>query len=130
MKLSLSIFLFVAAALNVSAYKVPYNAQACALGPEGKGLGNGFKGYCCKTQADCIDDCLFENVLSLRVPFLPLLLMVSTPKLPSASKLTATSSKCIAGFAGKNNGKSGLNACCKSDDDCKNSCVNKKCDVN
>ncbi|KAG2205960.1 hypothetical protein INT47_005278 [Mucor saturninus] len=133
MKLSLSVLLVVAAALNVSAYKVPYAAQSCALGTEGKGLGNGFKGYCCKNQADCIDDCVNEKCTGPEgtIHFTTTASIKTKTKTTSTAKHTSTTAaKCIPGSAGKKNGEGRLNACCTTSDDCKNSCVNKKCDAN
>lgn len=33
-------------------------AGTCVAGSAGLGKGDGYKGYCCKDQADCVDDCV------------------------------------------------------------------------
>ncbi|KAG2236533.1 hypothetical protein INT48_000833 [Thamnidium elegans] len=36
----------------------PTNDSTCLPGSFGNSLGNGFNGYCCDTQADCLDNCV------------------------------------------------------------------------
>jgi hypothetical protein len=58
MKLSFSIMLLVAAAAHINAAVTPNAVKDCIAGSSGKGKGDGYKGYCCKTEADCLDDCV------------------------------------------------------------------------
>lgn len=50
--------LLVAAAAQINAAVTPKVAAACIAGSSGLGKGDGYKGYCCKDQADCLDDCV------------------------------------------------------------------------
>lgn len=59
MRLSFAVMLLVAAATQINAAVTPNAAvAACTPGSSGLGKGDGYKGYCCKDQSDCIDDCV------------------------------------------------------------------------
>ncbi|KAI8373673.1 hypothetical protein BD560DRAFT_394004 [Blakeslea trispora] len=95
--------------------------SSCTAGSYGLAQGNGYSGYCCKSQADCQDDCINGTC--------------NGPKAPSGSGNTGSgntgssgsSGKCLAGVSGlaKGNGYSGY--CCKSQADCQDDCVKGVC---
>ncbi|GAA5816692.1 hypothetical protein MFLAVUS_010224 [Mucor flavus] len=95
---------------------------ACTAGSHGLGKGDGYKGACCKNQADCIDDCVKGACVG------PVNTKTAT-KTSSAIPSTPTPEACVAGFFGKGNGRGGDDACCKDQSDCKESCLSGKCGV-
>ncbi|CAO3692131.1 hypothetical protein G6F70_008784 [Rhizopus microsporus] len=116
MKLSLSIFLLAAAALQVQAAANPVHAAAakCISGSAGKGNGDGYKGFCCKTSDDCFESCV-SGVCN--GPTKPTKTTTSSAPAPS----------CIAGSKGLGNGDGYKGYCCENSDDCINSCVSGIC---
>lgn len=102
MRLSFSILLLVAAATQISAAVTPRAPSTCIAGSAGKGLGDGYKGYCCDDESDCIDDCVKGVCVGPSKP--------SGTKTTTVSKTTTsptnspTSGACIPGSKGLGNG--------------------------
>ncbi|KAG1445740.1 hypothetical protein G6F56_009807 [Rhizopus delemar] len=73
---------------------------SCTSGSYGLGKGDGYKGFCCETQADCLDDCIRGSCNG-----------------PSKSSVS-----CTAGSRGKKRGDGKDGYCCSSSDDCQETC--------
>ncbi|KAG2201779.1 hypothetical protein INT47_002039 [Mucor saturninus] len=93
----------------------------CTPGSIGLGKGDGYKGACCEDQSDCRDDCI-KGVCNGPVNTKTATVTKTTTKAPAP-----TPDACKSGFFGKKNGKGGDNACCKTSDDCKESCLKGRC---
>lgn len=116
MKLSLSIFLLAAAALQVQAAANPIHAAAakCISGSAGKGNGDGYKGFCCKNSDDCFESCVSG--------------VCNGPTQPTKTSTSpAPTGTCAAGSSGKGKGDGYNGFCCKSSDDCVDTCVKGIC---
>ncbi|EIE84850.1 hypothetical protein RO3G_09560 [Rhizopus delemar RA 99-880] len=83
----------------------PKPNTSCTSGSYGLEKGDGYSGYCCKTQADCQDDCVSGK----------------------CNGPTAPSSSCKPGSRGKRKGDGKDGYCCSSSDDCLETCRSGKC---
>ncbi|CAO3648731.1 unnamed protein product [Mucor hiemalis] len=123
MRLSFAIMLLVAAATQISAAVTP-NAEVskCTAGSSGLGKGDGYKGYCCKTEADCIDDCVKGVCVG------PVNTKTTTPATKTTTTpTTPTPGTCTPGSSGLGNGDGYKGACCKTQADCIDDCVKGAC---
>ncbi|KAI8365506.1 hypothetical protein EDC96DRAFT_428755, partial [Choanephora cucurbitarum] len=96
----------------------------------GKARGDGYNGDCCKTQADCKEECIkgkcngpkrvtTKSSSTTKAP--------STTKKNTTTKTTQTPSVCKAGYRGKKKGNGIKGACCSTQKDCKEDCIKGKC---
>ncbi|EIE90218.1 hypothetical protein RO3G_14935 [Rhizopus delemar RA 99-880] len=129
MKLSLSILLFVSALVSVQASTNPKVSPEGCIRPNnrGEGQGLGWKGYCCKTSDDCHDTCIKGKCNG---PVNPKL----APSIDDDSGSKSGSGKkggnklCIRlNNRGDGNGLGWNGYCCKTSDDCRDTCVKGKC---
>ncbi|KAI8058933.1 uncharacterized protein B0P05DRAFT_591088 [Gilbertella persicaria] len=88
----------------------------------GKKKDNGYKGDCCKSQADCWEECINGKCNGPTK---------ATTTTATTIKKTATSRKptatCISDYKDKKKGNGPKNACCPTQWDCKEDCINGKC---
>ncbi|KAG0762431.1 hypothetical protein G6F57_005517 [Rhizopus arrhizus] len=80
----------------------------CSPGSQGLKNGDGYKGDCCDTSDDCVNNCV-NGVCNGEVNPNP------------------NPGKCIPGYKDKGNGKGPFNACCSENDDCQEACVRGRC---
>ncbi|KAI8353302.1 hypothetical protein EDC96DRAFT_466556 [Choanephora cucurbitarum] len=95
----------------------------CIPGSSGKSNGDGYNGYCCKTSDDCLDTCVKGKCNGPTNTKLP----QTTEKATTTKKTSPTSTSCIAGVAGKKEGNGKTGYCCKTSDDCLETCRQGKC---
>ncbi|KAL7319732.1 hypothetical protein PS15m_002832 [Mucor circinelloides] len=119
MKLSFSLALLAAAAISVQAAVTPNAASSCVAGSSGLGNGDGYNGYCCKTSDDCFDSCV-KGVCN--GPTKP-----TKPTKTSTAQPSSTPGTCTAGSSGLGKGDGYKGYCCKTSDDCFESCVKGVC---
>ncbi|KAG1102920.1 hypothetical protein G6F42_017294 [Rhizopus arrhizus] len=119
MKLSFSLALLAAAAISVQAAVTPNAASSCVAGSSGLGNGDGYNGYCCKTSDDCFESCV-KGVCN--GPTKP-----TKPTKTSTAQPSSTPGTCTAGSSGLGKGDGYNGYCCKSSDDCFESCVKGVC---
>ncbi|KAI7889916.1 uncharacterized protein EV154DRAFT_445302 [Mucor mucedo] len=120
MRISYSIMLIVAAASQINAAATPYSASKCILtSSNGAGQGNGFKNYCCETQADCIDDCVKGVCVG---PSAPSASTTAVPPTPTDAPGT-----CTPGSIGLGKGNGYKGACCEDQSDCRDDCIKGVC---
>ncbi|GAA5799937.1 hypothetical protein EDC94DRAFT_555415 [Helicostylum pulchrum] len=139
---------------KTSATPTPTNG-ACVPGSFGLGFGDGYNGYCCKTEQDCLDNCLSGSCNGIFNPVKTTITNVSTAK-PTTTKTTTTktttktptktptktttktasktttkkpTTSCIAGVSGKKNGSGKTGYCCTSSDDCLAVCRSGTCNI-
>ncbi|OBZ87154.1 hypothetical protein A0J61_04802 [Choanephora cucurbitarum] len=112
----------------------------------GKKKGNGYSGDCCKTEADCKNDCVMGRCNGPKRATTKAITVksntaVSSPITKKAAitttttksttkttiKATKTPSVCRPGYLGKKNGKGSKGACCNTHWDCKEECVKGSC---
>ncbi|KAI8080261.1 uncharacterized protein B0P05DRAFT_490636 [Gilbertella persicaria] len=107
----------------------PSNPSNCDSGSYGLGNGDGYNGACCKDQSDCQDDCISGKC--------------DGPKNPNSSSSSSnydcisgkcdgpskpdSSSSCKSGYRGKKKGNGPKNACCSTQWDCNDDCVQGRC---
>lgn len=120
MKLTFSLALLTFAAVGVQAA-----TTNCVSGASGKGEGNGFNGWCCKTSDDCIESCK-SGVCN--GPSRTTSGASSGPSRTTSTSLsTETAAPCKSGVYGLGKGNGFLGYCCKNSDDCIQSCKNGTC---
>lgn len=135
---------------------IPTNG-ACLPGSSGLGLGDGYNGYCCKTEQDCLDNCISGSCNGISNPVQTTTTKGSTTKTTTIRTATVTSTKtttktptktptktttktatktttkpatsCIAGVSGKKNGSGKTGYCCTSSNDCLAVCRSGTCNV-
>ncbi|RCH96145.1 hypothetical protein CU098_011264, partial [Rhizopus stolonifer] len=92
----------------------------------GQKKGNGYKEDCCKTEADCKDDCIKGkcNGPSRKTTTVK---KTKTTATTTSKSATPTSGACKSGYRGKKKGNGPKNACCSTERDCKEDCVKGKC---
>ncbi|OBZ86519.1 hypothetical protein A0J61_05432 [Choanephora cucurbitarum] len=92
----------------------------------GKRKGRGYNGDCCKTQADCREQCIKGKCNGPRNTTLmsPSSTMKSST---STSKHTGSSTSCTSGHYGLGLGDGPVGACCSSQWDCEENCVKGRC---
>ncbi|KAI8361744.1 hypothetical protein BD560DRAFT_404593, partial [Blakeslea trispora] len=105
MKLSAALFV-LAAAVGVQA--------SCIAGSAGKKNRDGWVGYCCKTDADCHEHC---NTAINKC----------TGYHDAKEQALAEEYHCMRGAYARGLGNGWGNVCCKTDDDCRESCLNNVC---
>ncbi|KAF1800472.1 hypothetical protein FB192DRAFT_1252154, partial [Mucor lusitanicus] len=86
----------------------------CTKGLQGKKNGKGTNGYCCYSDADCVDSCINGKCNKANVTLKP-------------KTTSSPSSACTPGSKGKKKGNGLKNYCCSNSADCRNSCVKGKC---
>ena len=93
---------------------------SCITGYLGVGNGKGPTGACCKTSNDCVDTCNSNGICGVNgVPYT----CSPTKTTPTPiSTATATTCSCITGYSGVGNGKGPTGACCKTSNDCVDTC--------
>ncbi|KAI9279613.1 hypothetical protein BY458DRAFT_502303 [Sporodiniella umbellata] len=96
----------------------PTTTPTCTEGSKGLKNGDGYKGYCCKNSDDCRDTCV-KGVCNGPVN-------TKTVTTTTAPKPTTTPT-CTEGSKGLKNGDGYKGDCCKTNDDCTESCVNGVC---
>ncbi|KAG1395133.1 hypothetical protein G6F60_010424 [Rhizopus arrhizus] len=127
----------------------------CVSGSYGLGNGDGYKGYCCKDQSDCLDDCIkgqCNGPVNTKTTTKTSTKKTSTKKTSTkktSTKKTSTKSatkstktikvtktttpsaavSCKAGYKGKKNGSGKTGACCSTSDDCVETCRKGVCGV-
>jgi hypothetical protein len=130
MRLSFSILLLVAAATQINAAAVGprgVNAAACIPGSSGKGNGDGYKGYCCTTEADCIDDCVNGQCVGpVNTKTTTKTTTTKTGTKTTTATTTPTTGACIPGSSGLGNGDGYNGYCCKTNNDCWEACISGK----
>ncbi|OBZ82000.1 hypothetical protein A0J61_09951 [Choanephora cucurbitarum] len=84
-----------------------------------KKRGNSMHGDCFKDQSDCINQCIRGKCNG---PVRCTKIITTT-----IAKPTKTSSTCKAGFRGLKNGKGRKDACCTTHWDCKEQCIEGRC---
>ncbi|CEG69863.1 hypothetical protein RMATCC62417_05859 [Rhizopus microsporus] len=104
----------------------PTPNPACTSGSFGLENGDGYNGYCCKTQADCVDDCISGKCNGPANPNKPTTTKTSTKKTTTKSTSTSTAS-CIPGSRGKKRGDGKDGYCCSTSDDCLETCRKGRC---
>ncbi|RCH86438.1 hypothetical protein CU098_005747 [Rhizopus stolonifer] len=82
------------------------------MGNPGKKLGDGWQGYCCKTDDDCRESCVNHKCNGRPNP------KYAEPNLPKG---------CAAGSYGYGLGDGYYGDCCVNSDDCRDTCVKNKC---
>ncbi|KAI9245047.1 hypothetical protein EDC94DRAFT_420062 [Helicostylum pulchrum] len=86
----------------------------CTPGSSGLGKGDGYKDACCKSQADCIDDCVKGACVG----------PVNTKTTSTTAPTTVpTPGTCTPGSSGLGKGDGYKDACCKDQSDCLDNCV-------
>ncbi|KAI7895207.1 uncharacterized protein EV154DRAFT_37412 [Mucor mucedo] len=100
------------------------DSTACYPGSYGLGNGDGYKSYCCKTQADCKDDCISG---ACNGPVNTKTTSVKGTKTSTAKATTTAVTGCIAGSFGLGNGDGYSSYCCKTQADCQDDCINGAC---
>jgi flagellar hook-associated protein FlgK len=125
--------------------------SSCTAGSYNLKKGDGYKGACCKTEADCKDNCINGVCNGLANTKTTISKSSSTSKstvttatksttktittkksttkattTTKSSTVTATAS-CTTGYQGKVNGKEPKNACCTTEANCIDNCVKRKC---
>ncbi|GAA5808761.1 hypothetical protein MFLAVUS_002157 [Mucor flavus] len=101
-------------------------ATSCYAGSYGLEQGDGYSGYCCKSQADCQDDCISGACNG------PVNSKTTTVKNPTATA-TATASTatvpgtCYPGSSGLKKGDGYSGYCCKDQSDCRDDCIRGTC---
>lgn len=108
---------------------------SCYPGSSGKKLGNGYYNYCCTSSDDCKDTCVSGrcngpvNTKTSSVAQTATTKAATSTKSSTKSTTTTapTSSSCYPGSSGKKLGNGYYNYCCTSSDDCKDTCVNGRC---
>ncbi|KAG2193398.1 hypothetical protein INT46_002566 [Mucor plumbeus] len=120
MKLSFSLVL-LAAAVGIQAAATPKAASKCIAGSSGKENGDGYNGYCCKYDDDCFESCI-KGVCNG-----PTNTKTATKTTTAAPTSSGTPGTCVAGSAGLGNGDGYKGYCCKSSDDCFESCKSGVC---
>ncbi|KAI8327952.1 hypothetical protein BD560DRAFT_494441 [Blakeslea trispora] len=115
----------------------------------GKKKGNGYNGDCCKTEADCKDDCIkgkcngpkkttakssttkktTAKIITAKIITTKSTTTKSTTTKSTTTKQTATKtpSACKSGFLGKKNGKGLKGVCCNTHWDCIEGCTKGVC---
>ncbi|KAG1449373.1 hypothetical protein G6F56_008660 [Rhizopus delemar] len=97
---------------------------SCDSKSYGLGNGNGYNGCCCKTQMDCIEDCIRGTCNGPTDPNTTTKKVSKTTTKKSSSPTTAS---CLPGSRGKKKGNGKDGYCCSSSDDCLETCRNGKC---
>ena len=115
------------------------SGATCYPGSAGLGKGDGFSGYCCKDQSDCQDDCISgkcNGPVNTKTSAIPVTTTTKATKTTTAktTKTTTTKTatpttpgKCTGSSAGKGLGDGGNGACCKTSDDCQETCRSGVC---
>lgn len=100
-------------------------STACYAGSYGLSQGDGYNGYCCKSQADCQDDCISG---ACNGPTNTKTTTVKGSKTTTTTNASATAvTGCIAGSFGLAKGDGYNNYCCKTQADCQDDCINGAC---
>ncbi|RCI05205.1 hypothetical protein CU098_012004 [Rhizopus stolonifer] len=86
--------------------------------------GNGYNGDCCKTQADCQDDCVKGKCNGPTKKATTTMKKAATIK--TTVKPTVASTACRSDYRGKKKGNGLKNACCSTHLDYKE-CIQGKC---
>ncbi|CAO3610944.1 unnamed protein product [Mucor hiemalis] len=110
---------------------------ACTPGSSGLGNGDGYNGACCKDQSDCLDDCIKGKCNGPINTALPTTTKTTTAKTTTGKTTTTktttatskptTPAKCTGSSSGKGNGDGITGACCKTSDDCQETCRKGVC---
>ncbi|KAG1470396.1 hypothetical protein G6F56_002712 [Rhizopus delemar] len=131
--------------------------SGCVSGSYGLGNGDGYNGYCCKSQADCLDDCISgkcngaKNIKATTTKIVTkpstkstttkkattttkkaTIITKKSSKKSTTKKLTTkkiTSATCKTGSTGKKQGSGKTGACCSSSNDCEETCRSGVCGV-
>ncbi|KAI9247358.1 hypothetical protein BY458DRAFT_484152 [Sporodiniella umbellata] len=103
----------------------------CISGAYGLGNGDGYNGYCCKTQADCVDDCVSgkcNGPSNTKTTTATKTQTTATTKTTTTKTSTPTTNpNCTSGSFGLGNGDGYNGYCCKDQSDCVDDCVSGKC---
>ena len=106
----------------------PTSGSQCTSGSFGLENGDGYNGYCCKTQADCIDDCISGKCNGPSNPNKSTTTKTKTSTKKTTTKSTPTSTaSCIPGSRGKKRGDGKDGYCCSTSDDCLETCRKGRC---
>lgn len=111
----------------------------CVPGSFGLGLSDGYSGYCCQTEQDCLDDCIGGSCNGIYNPVLPTTTTTTrttttTTKVPTKTTTksvtkTTTKAYCISGVSGKKDGSGRTGYCCTTSDDCLAVCRSGTCNI-
>lgn len=117
----------------------PSNSN-CLPGSFSFGFGDGYGGYCCKTEQDCLDNCISGVCTGPSIPVATTVgntstantntfrTNVTTTRTATTVKPTAVGS-CLAGSSGKKLGDGETGYCCTTSDDCLAVCRGTACGV-
>ncbi|KAG1150846.1 hypothetical protein G6F37_001594 [Rhizopus arrhizus] len=119
----------VPSSTTTSSASTPTSDSSCTAGSYGLGNGDGYKGYCCKDQSDCLDDCIKGQCNG------PVNTKTTTKNTPAKTTTTkkdsspTDTSSCTPGSRGKKRGDGKDGYCCSSSDDCLETCRQGKCGI-
>ena len=105
----------------------------CIAGSSGKKNGDGYNGFCCTSSNDCWDTCVSGKcngpaLTSTTAKTTTAKTTTKTTTKTAATKTATTTSKaCKTGVSGKKLGNGATGYCCKSSDDCLETCRSGVC---
>lgn len=99
-------------------------AASCYPGSKGLGNGDGYSGYCCSTQADCLDDCISGKCNG---PVNTKTTSIKTTTSTKTATATGSPATCYPGSKGLGNGDGYSGYCCSTQADCIDDCISGKC---
>ncbi|KAI9331400.1 hypothetical protein BD770DRAFT_449417 [Pilaira anomala] len=109
------------------------DATSCYAGSYGLRKGDGYNGYCCKDQSDCLDDCLNGscngpvNTKTTSTAKKTSTTIKKTTTTATSPTTTANPDTCYPGSFGLRNGDGYRGYCCKDQSDCKDDCIKGSC---
>ncbi|KAG0862224.1 hypothetical protein G6F16_012690 [Rhizopus arrhizus] len=129
MKLSLSILLFVSALVSVQASTNPKISPEGCIRPNnrGEGEGLGWSGYCCKTSDDCHDACIKGKCNGRINPKLAQPIDDDSSSKGDSGKKGSSKLCTRLNNRGEGKGLGWSGYCCKTSDDCRDTCIKGKC---
>ncbi|KAL7315203.1 hypothetical protein PS15m_006685 [Mucor circinelloides] len=101
-------------------------SSSCTAGSQGLAQGDGYNGYCCNTQADCLDDCI-SGVCNGPVNTKTATATTKTTTTTKTTSSPGSSATCTSGSKGLGKGDGYNGACCATQADCLDDCISGVC---